>query len=390
MLSEKIINLVRDALNLSGDPASHRVVVAMSGGVDSSVAAGLVKMAGFETIGITLQLYDHGEAISKKGACCAGQDIHDARRVCDKLGIAHYVLDYESKFREAVIDEFVDSYMAGETPIPCVTCNQTVKFADLLAQSKDLGADCLVTGHYVESRLRAKSNHHYDMLTPVDMARDQSYFLFATTQDQLDFLRFPLARLSKEETREIADTLGLDIAQKPDSQDICFVPEGNYADLIKKMRPDAEQAGEIVHVDGRELGEHDGIVNFTIGQRRGLGVSDNAPLYVTKLDPASATVYVGPREALKRDTIVLKGLNWISDVQLDGFDSKRLIYVKLRSTRPARPGRLIQHDGEIVVKLEEADYGISAGQACVIYEQQGIGAKVMGGGFIARTSILDD
>ncbi len=400
MLSEKIIKLVREAINLSGDPASHRVVVAMSGGVDSSVAAGLVKMAGFETIGITLQLYDHGAAIAKKGACCAGQDIHDARRVCDTLGIAHYVLDYESKFREAVIDDFVDSYMKGETPIPCVTCNQTVKFADLLAQAKDLGADCLVTGHYVENRPRTDAGAdgeagegaplHYDMLTPVDMARDQSYFLFATTQDQLDFLRFPLARLSKDETREIANELGLDIAHKPDSQDICFVPEGNYADLIKKMRPDAEQAGDIIHVDGRALGAHDGIVNFTIGQRRGIGVSDNAPLYVTQLDPKTATVYVGPREALKRDMIALKNINWISDARLEEFDNKREIYVKLRSTRPARKAYLIQRDGDIVIKLDEADYGISAGQACVIYEQEGIGAKVLGGGFIAGATNSGD
>lgn len=380
MISNKTIGLVRDALDLPGDPADHRVVVAMSGGVDSSVAAGLVKAAGYDAIGITLQLYDHGEAIARKGACCAGQDIHDARQVAEHLGMPHYVLDYESRFADGVINDFVDSYLAGETPIPCVTCNQTVKFADLLKQSKALGAAALVTGHYVESRPRDDASGHFDMLTPVDMARDQSYFLFATTQEQLDYLRFPLAKIPKEEAREIAVDLGLDIAAKPDSQDICFVPKGNYADVIRNLRPDADQPGSIVHEDGRVLGEHGGIINYTIGQRRGLGIADKAPLYVNKLDPKSATVYVGPKEALLRNCVVLKNLNWITD---NDMDKTNPVYVKLRSTRPAALATLSDNNEGIAVTLEEGEYGLSPGQACVIYDNPGPGAKVLGGGFIA-------
>jgi len=382
-ISDTTIELVRDALSLPGDPAGHRVVVAMSGGVDSSVAAGLVKAAGFDAIGITLQLYDHGEAIARKGACCAGQDIHDARQVAQKLGMPHYVLDYESRFVDGVINDFVDSYLAGETPIPCVKCNQTVKFADLLAQSKALGADALVTGHYVESRLRDDDSGHFDMLTPLDMARDQSYFLFATTQEQLDFLRFPLARISKEETRQIAIDLGLDIAAKPDSQDICFVPDGNYADVIRKLRPDADLQGDIVHVDGRVLGEHGGIINYTIGQRRGLGIADKAPLYVNRLDPATATVYVGPKETLLRHIVELKELNWIVEGSWDMLEETTPVYVKLRSTRPAAQGFVVRKNGQTMVRLAEGEYGLSAGQACVIYEKPGPGARILGGGFIS-------
>jgi len=387
MISEKTINQVRDALGLpvnrTGDPASHRVVVAMSGGVDSSVAAGLVKAAGFDAIGITLQLYDHGEAISRKGACCAGQDIHDARQVADHLGMPHYVLDYESRFADSVINDFVDSYLAGETPIPCVTCNQTVKFADLLAQSRALGAVALVTGHYVESRPRGDDSGHFDMLTPSDMARDQSYFLFATTQEQLDYLRFPLAKISKDETRQIAKDLGLNIAAKPDSQDICFVPQGNYADVIRKLRPDADQPGDIIHEDGRVLGQHGGIINYTIGQRRGLGIADKAPLYVSKLDPQSATVYVGPKQSLLRNCVRLKNLNWIGPGDWTSLERNEPVYVKLRSTRPAAPASVSDRNGEITVKLDEGEYGLSPGQACVIYDNPGPGARVLGGGFIA-------
>ena len=385
MIEEKTMALVRDALGLAGDPASHRVVVAMSGGVDSSVAAGLVKAAGFETIGITLQLYDHGEAIARKGACCAGQDIHDARQVAQKLGMPHYVLDYESRFRDGVIADFVDSYLSGETPIPCVKCNQTVKFADLLGQAQALGADALVTGHYVESCRRDDDSSHFDMLTPVDMARDQSYFLFATTQEQLDFLRFPLARISKEQTRQMAVDLGLDIAAKPDSQDICFVPDGNYGDVIRKLRPEADRHGDIVHVDGRVLGEHGGIINYTIGQRRGLGIADKAPLYVNKLDPVTATVYVGPKQALLRNTVVLKDFNRLAGADWGRSGEAIPVYVKLRSTRPAAQAVVAQENGEVTVRLDEGEYGLSAGQACVLYEKPGPGARILGGGFIAAT-----
>jgi len=385
MIDDKTLDMVHEALALPGDPANHRVVVAMSGGVDSSVAAGLVKAAGYDAIGITLQLYDHGEAIARKGACCAGQDIHDARQVAEQLGMPHYVLDYESRFADAVINDFVDSYLAGETPIPCVKCNQTVKFADLLAQSRQLGAQALVTGHYVESRPRPDDSGHFNMLTPFDMARDQSYFLFATTQQQLDFLRFPLARISKEQTRAIAQDMGLDIAAKPDSQDICFVPEGNYGDVIRKLRPDADQPGNIIHLDGRVLGEHGGIINYTIGQLRGLGIADKAPLYVNKLDPATATVYVGPKDALLRNYVELKDLNWMAEGDANMPDDT-LVYAKLRSTRPAEEAVVLNRNGKTGVLLNQGEYGLSPGQACVLYDKQGPGARVLGGGFIASAS----
>jgi tRNA-specific 2-thiouridylase len=276
-LDAHILDRVRDSVGIPGDPASIRIVCAMSGGVDSSVVAGLLKLAGYDVVGITLQLYDHGAAVARKGACCAGQDIHDARRVAAALGIPHYVLDFESRFKEAVIDEFVASYLKGETPVPCITCNRTVKFADLLARARGLDAAALATGHYIESRPRAGSTRR-DLFTPADMGRDQSYFLFATTQEQIDYLRFPLGTLTKPETRAIAAELGLAVAEKPDSQDICFVPEGRYADLILKLRPDAGEAGDIVHVDGRILGRHGGIIHFTVGQRRGLAIAEGEPL----------------------------------------------------------------------------------------------------------------
>lgn len=378
---------VHDALDLPGAPSGHRVVVAMSGGVDSSVAAGLVKMAGYETVGITLQLYDHGAAVAKKGACCAGQDIHDARRVAEKIEIPHYVLDYETRFRDSVIDDFVESYLAGETPIPCVKCNQSVKFADLLSEARELGASALVTGHYVASRRRCDDSDHFVMLTPVDMARDQSYFLFATTQDQLDFLRFPLARFDKESIRDMAGALGLDVAAKPDSQDICFVPEGNYAGVIAKLAPEGVVAGDIVHSDGRVLGRHEGIVNYTIGQRRGIGIADANPLYVTRLDAKTATVYVGPKQALKKDVVRLRDLNWIAPGLVEDVASGPPVFVKLRSTRPARQALLRSDRHGYTIKLDEADFGISAGQACVIYDGAGSGARVLGGGFILSASL---
>ncbi len=375
-----IIDRVHESMNLPGNPKDHRVVAAMSGGVDSSVVAGLLKIAGYDVVGITLQLYDHGEAIRRKGACCAGQDIHDARRVAAALDMPHYVLDFESRFREAVIDDFVESYLQGATPIPCVTCNQTVKFADLLARAKDLDASALATGHYIESRLRTGSAHR-DLFTPADMARDQSYFLFATTQAQIDFLRFPLGLLPKSETRAMAQELGLTVADKPDSQDICFVPDGKYADVILKIRPDAAEAGDIVHLDGRVLGRHDGIIHYTIGQRKGLGIGGGEPLYVVKLDAAAARVYVGPREALLRNEISVTDLNWLGHAALS--DEPQNVFVKIRSTRAAIAASIRADDEGVRVVLSEGEYGVSPGQACVLYESEGSGARVLGGGFIA-------
>jgi tRNA-uridine 2-sulfurtransferase len=367
-----IIDLVHQAVNLPGAPSSHRVVAAMSGGVDSSVVAGLLKIAGYDVVGITLQLYDHGEAIARKGACCAGQDIHDARRVAAALDIPHYVLDFESRFKEAVIDEFVNSYLRGATPIPCVTCNQTVKFADLLARSKDLGASALATGHYIESRARAGTKHR-DLFTPADMARDQSYFLFATTQEQIDFLRFPLGLMAQE--------LGLLVADKPDSQDICFVPDGKYTNLILKVRPDAAEPGDIVDLEGAVLGQHNGIIHYTIGQRKGLGIGGGDALYVIKLDAAKKRVVVGPKEALLQRDIALANVNWLGSKPLT--DDGQPVFVKIRSTRPAVEAKLSQKNGRTVVTIPQGEYGVSPGQASVFYNGAGTGAKVMGGGFIA-------
>lgn len=371
-------------LTLPGVPTGARVVAAMSGGVDSSVVAALCHKAGYDTVGVTLQLYDHGAAIEKKGACCAGQDIHDARRVAEKLGFPHYVLDYESRFRHSVMDEFADSYLAGETPIPCVRCNQTVKFADLLATAKDLGAECLVTGHYIQ-RLEGRGGP--ELHRAVDPDKDQSYFLFATTAEQLDFLRFPLGGLEKSHTRALAAELGLAVADKPDSQDICFVPTGGYADVVRKLRPGAGRPGEIVHVDGRVLGTHEGVIHYTVGQRRGLNIAVGEPLYVVKLDAPGRRVIVGPRDALGVHAIHLKEVNWIGDgveepADLDGAP----VWVKVRSTRPPTPATFaITPDGAWSVVLDTPEEGVAPGQACVFYDPARDGSRVLGGGWIART-----
>lgn len=383
MIETKLPDIVR-ALDLKGDPAEIRVVVAMSGGVDSSVAAALVKRAGFDAVGITLQLYDHGAAIRQKGACCAGQDIHDARRVAAQLDMPHYVLDYESRFSDAVIDDFADSYMRGETPVPCIQCNQSVKFKDLLSMAKDLGAAALVTGHYISSRTGEGNRRH--LYSACEAGRDQSYFLFATTQDQLDFLRFPLGEMKKDDVRLMAAELGLEVADKPDSQDICFVPGGDYASVIEAMRPQAAVPGDIVHVDGRILGQHEGILHYTIGQRRGLNVSLGAPLYVVRLEPEAHRVIVGPKEALETREITLRDVNWLGDVALtslpqEGYD----IYVKVRSTRPQQEAMLKRGEDALVVELIAGDFGVSPGQACVFYDRAGEGARVLGGGWIAGT-----
>ena len=382
MIGQSLIDGVRETVGLAGDPSAIRVVCAMSGGVDSTVTAALLKQAGFDVVGITLQLYDHGEAVRRKGACCAGQDIHDARRAASEIGIPHYVLDFESRFKEAVIDSFVESYLGGETPIPCVTCNQTVKFADLLTRSQDLDAAVLATGHYVESRARGDGSARRDMFTPADLSRDQSYFLFATTQPQLDYLRFPLGTLTKAETRAIAAELGLAVADKPDSQDICFVPDGDYAALIRKLRPAGVEPGEIVDLEGRVLGQHEGIVHYTIGQRRGLGIAGAEPLYVVKIDAKARRVIVGPREALRQEDIRVTDLNWLGAP----LNAEPLpVFAKIRSARPPVPADIRQDAEGPIVTIRGGEYGVSPGQACVLYAGEGPGQLVLGGGFIARS-----
>ena len=358
--------------------ATQRVVVAMSGGVDSSVAAALVKSAGYDTIGITLQLYDHGEAVKRKGACCAGQDIHDARNVAASLDIPHYVLDYESLFRESVIDNFADTYLSGHTPIPCVRCNETVKFKDLLTTAKDLGAEALVTGHYIETSF---NDGQWQMRRPVDEKRDQSYFLFSTTPEQLSFLRFPLAYLTKNEIREFAAKLALPVADKPDSQDICFVPNGDYATVIERLRPDCSLPGEIVDMDGNILAQHQGVLHYTVGQRRGLGVAIGEPLYVVHIDADKRQVIVGPKDALARRTIMLDEVNWLGGEMLsDPIDVK----VKIRSTgSPIRANLTLLQGQRAEVSLDIPEEGVSPGQACVFYgADEGPAARVLGGGWI--------
>jgi tRNA-specific 2-thiouridylase len=420
-----------NSLGFDKPESKTRVVVAMSGGVDSSVVASLLHEQGYDVIGVTLQLYDYGDALRKKGACCAGQDIYDAARVAQTRGFPHYVLDYESKFRESVVDDFVETYIAGATPIPCVKCNQTVKFRDLLHVARELNADCLATGHYVQ-RIVNPTTGQAEMHRAVDPTKDQSYFLFATTQEQLDFLRFPLGGWTKDITRAHATRLGLVTADKPDSMDICFVPGGDYAAVVKKLRPDAAVPGDIVHVDGRVLGRHDGIIHYTIGQRKGLGIGggvtdENSPLYVVRLDAANARVMVGPRAALARNTVYIKDATWLYDVPVDGLP----VTVKLRSaTKPVEavlyPSSLVGEDGArsatgegikniipptqsptylplegggggvggggdlplkggggSVLTLSTPQYGIAPGQAAVCY----VGDRCIGGGWIADTAL---
>jgi tRNA-specific 2-thiouridylase len=365
------------ALGNDTPAADGRVVVAMSGGVDSSVTTALLAEQGYQVVGITLQLYDHGTAVGRKGACCAGQDIYDARNVADRLGIPHYVLDYESPFRTEVIDDFADTYVRGETPIPCVRCNQTVKFRDLLAAARQLGAEALATGHYVR-RLEGKVGA--ELHRAADLGRDQSYFLFATTRQQLDFLRFPLGGLGKEAVRALARRFALPVSDKPDSQDICFVPDGGYARLVEKLRPEAAEPGDIVHVDGSVLGRHRGVIHYTVGQRRGLGVGGRAattePLFVVRLEPAAGRVVVGPRAALARDRLALRDVNWLGEPSNGGGVG---LAVKLRSTGEPAPATLYgRAAGRAEVVLERPQHGVAPGQACVFYD----GARMLGGGWI--------
>ena len=378
-------------LGLPGANWENRVVVAMSGGVDSSVTAALVAEAGYEVVGITLQLYDHGSAIQRKGACCAGADIHDARLVAEKIGIPHYVLDYESKFRESVMEGFADSYARGETPIPCIRCNQTVKFRDLLQTAKQLGAKALCTGHYVQ---RAIGKSGVELRKGIDQKKDQSYFLFATTSDQLEYLRFPLGGLTKDETRRQASRIGLNVADKPDSQDICFVPNGKYADIVKRLRPDAVDPGEIVDMDGSVIGKHDGIVNFTVGQRKGLGIGGRPssvetgatdPLYVVAVNPVERRVVVGPRSALGRNLLKVSEINWLGDNPISSSGEKLMI--KLRSTQEPISGTLFydgSDNGKVV--LDELEFGVAIGQAAVFYSRDD-SARVLGGGWMTETSL---
>ncbi len=370
-----------NSLGFAKPPAETRVVVAMSGGVDSSVVAAMLAEEGYDVVGVTLQLYDHGAALAKKGACCAGIDIHDARRVSEEMGFPHYVLDYENIFKDAVIDEFAESYLGGATPVPCIRCNERVKFKDLLETARDLDADCMATGHYIQRKIGAAGP---ELHCAADSNRDQSYFLFSTTPEQLAFLRFPLGHLpSKNDTRALAEKYNLSVAMKPDSQDICFVPNGDYASVIRKLRPEAAAPGNIVDIDGNVLGTHDGVVNFTIGQRRGLGIGGLAdPLYVVKLDPDSRQVIVGPKSMLSTRTIPVREINWLGDAPFVSRDAWHLS-VKVRSTRP--PTEAIVRplsDTEATVELITPEEGVSPGQACVFYDTDS--SRIFGGGWIHK------
>ena len=371
------LGTARNILGIAKPAAATRVVVAMSGGVDSSACAALMAEQGFDVVGVTLQLYDHGRATGRAGSCCAGQDIHDARRVADTIGIPHYVLDYERLFREAVIDDFADSYLRGETPVPCVRCNQTVKFRDLMGVARDLGADALVTGHYVR---RVDGAAGPELHRGADAGRDQSYFLFATTPDQLAMLHFPLGGLAKAETRRLAERFALPVAAKPDSQDICFVPSGRYAETLQKLRPGAFEPGEIVDGEGRVLGRHDGIANFTVGQRRGMGIAAPEPLYVVRLEPDTRRVIVGPQRALLRDRLTVRAVNWLGDGALG--DEPLRVVVKMRSTTPPAAATVRGiGDGRAEVMLDTPQGAVAPGQACVFYRDE----RVLGGGWIERS-----
>ncbi|NUB43302.1 tRNA 2-thiouridine(34) synthase MnmA [Fertoebacter nigrum] len=370
-----------NSLGFAKPPAATRVVVAMSGGVDSSVVAAQLAEEGYDVVGVTLQLYDHGAALAKKGACCAGRDIHDARRVAEAMGFPHYVLDYENTFRAAVMDDFADAYLAGATPVPCIRCNERVKFKDLLQTARDLDADCMATGHYIQRKLGAEGP---ELHCATDAARDQSYFLFSTTAEQLDYLRFPLGHLaSKAETRALAARYGLAVADKPDSQDICFVPNGNYAAVIEKLRPGAAEPGEIVDLAGHVLGTHRGVIHYTIGQRKGLGIGGlGDPLYVVRLDPDARRVVVGPKEALSTRVIPVREINWLGDAAFDSV-AERHVMVKVRSTRAPRPAVIRPLSAtEAEVELLAPEDGVSAGQACVFYAPEG--SRILGGGWIWR------
>ena len=373
-----------NSLGFAKSPAETRVVVAMSGGVDSSVVAAQLAEEGYDVVGVTLQLYDHGAALAKKGACCAGLDIYDARRVADTMGFPHYVLDYENLFKDAVIDEFADSYLAGATPVPCIRCNERVKFKDLLETARDLEADCMATGHYIQRRVGASGTA--ELHRAADAERDQSYFLFSTSPEQLDYLRFPLGHLpSKDATRALAAKYGLSVADKPDSQDICFVPNGNYASVIEKLRPGAADPGEIVDPDGRVLGQHKGVIHYTIGQRRGLGIGGlSTPLYVVRLDVDTRRVVVGPKEMLAKRIVPVREINWLGDAPFTSRDEWQ-VSVKVRSTRPPREALIRPLSATTAeVELYSPEEGISPGQACVFYD--GGSSRILGGGWIWRGS----